>query len=192
MTQITFEAIARRLAQRTPARISETGTKEAAVSLVLVPGESTGAEILFIKRAEVPGDPWSGQMALPGGRRQSEDPDLLATAAREAREEIGVDLSRKMLLGELDDFAPRSPLLPRIVVRPYVFALNTRPRVTLSPEATLHLWVSLEQLRRAAGEAEVIVRSERRVVPSFRLGPHIVWGLTERIISPFLELALRP
>ena len=67
---------------------------EAAVALILLPTSDGDLEALFIKRAEVEGDPWSGQMAFPGGRRDPVDDDLLATAARATLEETGIDLAR--------------------------------------------------------------------------------------------------
>src|SRR5262249_61528888 len=64
---------------------------QAAVSLILSEAQGS-AQALIIKRAERPGDHWSGHLALPGGRAQDEDADLIATAARETYEEVGIDL----------------------------------------------------------------------------------------------------
>jgi hypothetical protein len=50
-------------------------------------------ELLFIKRAARIGDKWNGHVALPGGKRDPEDRDDEVTAAREAMEEVGIDLS---------------------------------------------------------------------------------------------------
>lgn len=49
-------------------------------------------ELLFIKRAAREGDKWNGHVALPGGKRDPEDADDEVTAAREALEEVGIDL----------------------------------------------------------------------------------------------------
>ncbi|MEP6687797.1 MAG: NUDIX domain-containing protein, partial [Gemmatimonadales bacterium] len=88
--------------------------------MVLVPSPDA---VLLIRRADRAGDPWSGHMALPGGRREETDPDLVATAVRETFEEVGLSLAPADLLGSLDDVVPRTPVLPPIAVRPYVFAL---------------------------------------------------------------------
>ena len=53
------------------------------------------AEVLFIKRASKKRDPWSGDIALPGGRRDPEDIDDHAAAIRETREEVGLDISKE-------------------------------------------------------------------------------------------------
>src|SRR6478752_6570976 len=70
----------------------------AAVAAVLVPSPDA---VLLIRRAERAGDPWSGHMALPGGRREPEDADLVETARRETFEEVGLQLARSDLLGGL-------------------------------------------------------------------------------------------
>src|SRR5258705_6854336 len=105
----------------------------AAVAVILHDGDD-GIEALFIHRAIRAGDTWSGQIAFPGGRRDPGDVDLLDTAIRETHEEVGVDLTSAERLGTLDDLYPRTPVLPPVVVRPFVFALTSRPPMVLNPE----------------------------------------------------------
>jgi 8-oxo-dGTP pyrophosphatase MutT (NUDIX family) len=187
VTAITLERVRERLSRRRPSRSEEPGAIPAAVALLLAPAASGGVDLLLIKRAEHPGDPWSGQMALPGGRRDPGDFDLLATVIRETLEEVGVRLDPGWLLGELDDLRPRTPTLPPVSVRPFVFGLANRPTIRPSSEVALSVWVSLDEL--AAGdtrtEAPVLGRGN---FPAYRVGEHVVWGMTERIISPFIEL----
>lgn len=163
--------------------------REAAVAVTLAPDAAGRPTVLLIKRAEHPDDPWSGQIALPGGRRDRADADLRDTAIRETQEETGVRLAPRALLGELDDLRPVSPHLPPIVVRPFVFGLSHQPVVHPSGEVALHLWVPLEDLAGQRTEEEVQVRGLRLVMPGYRIGPHFLWGMTERIVTPFLTLA---
>ncbi|MFC1500453.1 NUDIX hydrolase, partial [Candidatus Zixiibacteriota bacterium] len=88
------------LSRYQPRRADPDGRIQAAVALVLVPA-GEGLEMLLIKRTERDDDPWSGQMAMPGGRRDAEDDDLCQTAIRETREETAVDLGCAELIGEL-------------------------------------------------------------------------------------------
>lgn len=162
--------------------------REAAVALVLAPLDGDVA-LLFIKRAERPRDPWSGQIALPGGRRDGQDPDLLATAIRETDEETGIALAAGHQIGELDDLSPVSPHLPPLIVRPFVFAVPAVQPVRPSAEVADHLWVPLPQLKDQLREERVTVRDRTLVVPGYRIGPHFIWGMTERIVTPFLHLA---
>src|SRR6185436_21144367 len=93
--------------QRLPAESASPAGDQAAVAVILIGSEATSTlELLLIQRSERAGDPWSGHMALPGGRRDARDIDLRATAMRETREEIGVELSTARLLGRLDDLRP--------------------------------------------------------------------------------------
>ena len=191
VTGITLAQVADRLARRSPERREDADSIQAAVALVLAPGNSSRLALLLIKRAEHPGDPWSGQMALPGGRRDSGDQDLLATVARETREEVGVALPSDRLLGELDDLHPRTPLLPPVVVRPFVFGLSHRPPIRASREVALHLWVLLDELASGRTRTEIAIPGRDHRYPAYQVGAHVVWGMTERIITPFIELLKR-
>lgn len=180
-----------RLAQRLAAHRPVTGGDDpaliwAAVSVVLVPSPDA---VLVIRRAERPGDPWSGHMALPGGRREPGDSDLLATAVRETLEEVGLRLERHQLLGSLDDVVPRIAVLPPIAVRPFVFSLPDRPPLTPNPEVADVRWVPLDHLLdpETYHSARLDVRGAPREVPAYRLEETIVWGMTERILTGLLE-----
>jgi 8-oxo-dGTP pyrophosphatase MutT (NUDIX family) len=133
---------------------------------------------------------WSGHLAFPGGRASPEDPDLLVTAIRETREEVGLSLEPSDQVGQLDDLAPGSPVLPPILVRPFVFLIPER--VTLSPnrEVAAAFWVSLANLTRP----DVLRPTEHRRhgtlvrMAGYHIEQGVIWGLTERVLTPFLEL----
>jgi len=181
------EALAHHIGQ--PVEAPEA--KPAAVALMLLersPGG--GLETLFIKRAERAGDPWSRQVALPGGRREPSDVDLFVTAVRETREETGIDLSGAERLGVLDDLYPRTPTLPPVLVRPFVFALSTTPAILTNAEVEHAFWVPLNRLVTPGVRRDVtlLVGGVERVFPAYDLGDEVIWGMTERILTPFLEL----
>jgi 8-oxo-dGTP pyrophosphatase MutT (NUDIX family) len=155
---------------------------------VVLAAAATDFDILFIKRAEYPGDPWSGHLALPGGRRHAGDPDLQTTAIRETREEVGFVLLPEALLGQLDDLSPVSPHLPQIVVRPFVFGLPAQPPIIPSEEVALHVWVRRDALVAARTTEVLTLLGHAQEVRGYRIGPHFIWGMTERIILSFLEL----
>ncbi len=114
-----------------PAVLADVGdAREAAVAAILGPGRD-GPDVWFIQRAVHPRDPWSGQVAFPGGRVEPADADGRAAALRETLEEIGVDLSRGESLGALDDLAAVRDG-PRIVVHPYVFGLHEPQELRLN------------------------------------------------------------
>jgi 8-oxo-dGTP pyrophosphatase MutT (NUDIX family) len=160
---------------------------EAAVALLIHTGDD-GLETLFIKRAMREGDPWSGQIALPGGKRDAHEESLVRTAVRETREEIGVDLDTiGTLLGELDELRPRTPMLPPIVVRPYVFAVRERPALALNAEVAEAFWVPLREVFDPERRQEITIsfpgiHAKRSAIG---LGEHMIWGMTEHILRTF-------
>ena len=184
----TTEEIREALARHTPALVArEPGHAEAAVALVLA-GEGSELSLCAIRRAEHPLDPWSGHMALPGGRSEPGDADLVETAVRETFEEVGLPLARADLLGGLDDVVPRTPVLPPIAVRPFVFGLAARPVLTPNPEVAGVRWVHLDHLLHPETyhSARLEIRGEPRDFPAYRVDESIVWGMTERILTGLL------
>jgi 8-oxo-dGTP pyrophosphatase MutT (NUDIX family) len=127
-------------------------------------------------------------MAFPGGRQEPGDPDLASTAMREVAEEVGVALPAEHLVGRLADVVPRTPVLPPIAVRPFVFLLPTRPLPTLNSEVASAHWVAVEDLMKPG--AHHLVRLElagqSREVLAYQLEDGIVWGMTERILTDLL------
>lgn len=164
-------------------------TRWAAIALVLRPGATGAPELLMIKRAEMERDPWSGHVACPGGRQEPGDADLAQTAMRETWEETGVDLARVgRVLGTLDDISPRTPLLPPIVIRPFVVAVPSSVEIVQSGEVAEAFWVPLAALRERAawGISTIQVRGENREESTFTHGEYRVWGLTERVLRQLL------
>lgn len=164
----------------------EDARGRAAVAAILRPSEEA-PEILFIKRAEKPQDPWSGHMAFPGGRQEPGDPSLVDTAMRETVEEIGLDLRlHGELLGRLDDVqAIARGKRTGLVIAPYVFAL--REAVDLYPNHEvdeLH-WASLGPLLRGDVDAHLDYPWQGTILqmPGYRVGERIVWGLTYQMLQ---------
>lgn len=147
-------------------------------------------ELLFIKRAEVAHDPWSGHVAFPGGRREPIDATLEATAVRETFEELALDLRAGRLLGRLDDIAPRSRSLPPVIVRPFVALVADDVQFVHSREVAAAFWVPLAELQRHDARAEhpVLVNGVSARFPGYRVDEYVVWGLTERIVRQLLSL----
>src|SRR5438309_8055794 len=112
---------------------AELKAKPAAAVMIIVRDGPRGLEVLLGERTKREGDPWSGQIGLPGGRHRAEDPTMLATAVRETNEEVGIDLEgRAEILGHMPPRAPGNK--PEVLVVPYV-ALATEPiEATPGPE----------------------------------------------------------
>ena len=178
-------------AHKSVAAAKEEGGRRAAVALIFRAGEGGAPELLFIKRADYPADPWSGQVAFPGGREEAGDANLADTALRETREETGIDLRNDgTVIGTLDDLRPQTAGLPAIIVRPYVVLLNRADSLLLSDEVALAFWVPLEALRRADSwrDTSVFARGIQLSARAFHHEGHVIWGMTERILAQLLAL----
>ena len=154
--------------------------------------EQATPQLLMIKRATFEGDPWSGHVALPGGRREPADTSLERTVVRETWEETAIDLERDgRLLGCLDELAPRTPVLPPIIITPFVGLVRADVDIVASPEVAEWFWVDVAALRDPEVSREVVLElaTGPRAVMSFQHGAHTIWGLTERILRQFLSLA---
>lgn len=173
------------------AGVAVPGVLETSVSVMLAPGNN-GLDLLLIRRAEREGDPWSGHIGLPGGRREPGDANLLATALRETREEIGVSLALDDLLGTLEDLRPSTPTLPQLIIRPFVFGLGERPDAGVSAEVAESFWVPLDSLAPCDGRTLISLKGQKMEVPCFKVAglPNglVVWGLTYRILRGLLPL----
>jgi 8-oxo-dGTP pyrophosphatase MutT (NUDIX family) len=169
----------------------EEGVRRAAVALIIRAGEDGAPELLFIKRAEYPADPWSGQIAFPGGREESVDPTLTDTAIRETREETGIDLVRDgTVIGTLDDLRPQAVRLPAVIVRPYVVLLNRFEPLLLSDEVALAFWIPLAAFKDAPSwrDTQVFARGVQLNARAFHHQGQVIWGMTERILAQLLAL----
>jgi 8-oxo-dGTP pyrophosphatase MutT (NUDIX family) len=158
----------------------------AAVAAVLRPGPS-GSEILLIERAEHEGDPWSGHLAFPGGKREPLDPSLLFTSIREAEEEVGLMLDATLLLARLKDVRARAS---GYKVAQFVFAI-AEPTVFLSPNVEVKgtLWVPLQQIADGHGKETITLGGDTLELPCVRLGEHALWGMTLRMVMQVIAVA---
>ncbi len=154
-------------------------SKKAAVAVVL--RELNELEILLVKRKERPQDPWSGQVALPGGLRKKSE-SFLQTAIRETKEETGISLSSKEVIGSLEPTCPKND--PEMEVVPFVFFLSKDVQFKPGYEIEFCKWISLQRLMSNRVKIEL---SDGRRVPACTFEDLIVWGMTYRILLDLLE-----
>ncbi|HJL16296.1 MAG TPA: CoA pyrophosphatase [Sandaracinaceae bacterium LLY-WYZ-13_1] len=162
----------------------------AAVATVLRE-RARGPEVLLIRRAEHPGDPWSGHMAFPGGRRDPGDPSLDHTAVRETHEELGLHLpSVGGLVGRLDDVPTHKTGL---VVRPFVWVVDSTPALRPNYEVDEVHWVALASLMSGERDTtfELEWKGQRHRFPGYEVADRIVWGLTYRMLRILFEVLER-
>jgi len=162
------------------------GTVRVASVAIILDGRED-PKTLLIKRANRPGDPWSGQVAFPGGKAQNKDKTVRETATREAREEVGLDLDRDGdFLGYFESFRTHTGTMD---VVPSVFLLRNLGEVRPNGEVSSYRWAPLREL--FSPEARTVYTlsfwNETQDMPAYRVGDYIVWGLTHRILSSLIE-----
>lgn len=188
--QLSIDVIEDRLDIHSAVELSpHTFSRHAAVAVILRETRDCEVDILFIRRSERDGDPWSGQMAFPGGHLEATDASLKIAAIRETSEEIGIDLHAAKYLGALDhqNANPRGRKL-NMLIAPHVFVLEHAQNPTLNYEVAETVWTPLKpiftgdnhttQKRTLGGEATPF--------EGYRIqGEHFVWGLTYRMLHSF-------
>lgn len=163
-----------------------------AVALIEGYDEAGEPALLFIQRARREGDPWSGDMAFPGGKMQVGDGEPRQTAIREAREETGLDLSQHgRLIVRMSDRLTRQHARWRpMVVTPYLFTWFGSLDVSLNHEVQTAIWIP----RRALASSEY--RSVRPFstplgrlqLPCCRYQGYCIWGLSFSLVKAYLRL----
>jgi 8-oxo-dGTP pyrophosphatase MutT (NUDIX family) len=150
-------------------------------------------ELLFIKRAINPLDNWSGQIAFPGGKRDPDDPTLLATCLREVHEEVALKLSTEDLVGSLNDLQARKKGHPlEFYVQPFVFFVERRPAIyARASEVADVLWVPLLHLQDKSNHTHYVFERDgmNLSLPAIRLpSGDILWGLSHMMVTNFLDV----
>jgi 8-oxo-dGTP pyrophosphatase MutT (NUDIX family) len=193
----TIDDIRRCFGTHTPRILTDERSQKAAVAVVLREGEDRRPEVLFIKRADRPADPWSGHMAFPGGRVDLADATIRSAAERETLEEVGLSLDAAEKLGRLDDLqglrdGGRSA---GIVISAFVYHHRSPGPLRISDEVEEAFWVSLstlsDPLRRVEYSHPLVGAT---TYPGILVGDpdrHVVWGLTYRFVESFLAVTSR-
>lgn len=171
------------IASRLQPLTSKSPAEEESAAVIILLVESDD-QVLLVERKERIGDPWSGQMAFPGGHFQIADKTLMQTALREAKEEVGVDLKGR-LIGRLADVVPRNR--PGLLVAPFVSLWYEKPKIQLSKdELENHFWIRLDELAESYHPRQI--PPLKREMESYLCHGHVVWGLTARILEMLFEL----
>lgn len=177
-----FSAIVRKLDSREP---PSGQMRRAGVSMILKDREDPS--VLLIRRADLERDPWSGQVAFPGGKAQDGDTTLKDTAIRETKEEVGIDLGTQAeFLGYFTPFRTHTGTMD---VVPSVFLLKDEAEVRPNEEVASCRWVKLGRLvsEGARSTYRLEFGGQAREMPAMLVDDYVVWGLTHRIISTLLE-----
>jgi 8-oxo-dGTP pyrophosphatase MutT (NUDIX family) len=193
---VKIELVRQKLSSHTPTRVGTSANPQAAVAVVLREGVD-GSEVLFIERAVREGDPWSGHMAFPGGRREPADDTAETVARRETLEEVGLELGGAEYLGRLDDLMGNPRISSNLVISAHAFHIEQLPSLVLDPaEVQDVLWFPLASLHDESRWVEHAIPERPGMnFPGVLVGEserHVVWGLTYRFLDHFLDILEHP
>jgi 8-oxo-dGTP pyrophosphatase MutT (NUDIX family) len=163
----------------------QTGLRFASVALIV--RDRRLPSVLLIKRAKRAGDPWSGQVAFPGGKMQEGDTTARDTAVRETMEEVGIDLKRSSEFLGYGGVATTHTGTMDVV--PAVFELKESVEVRPNGEVASYRWVELDELLSPSARSTYVLDRDGSTfeMPAYQVGDFVVWGLTYRILSTCLD-----
>lgn len=168
-------------------RSSDSDQVEAVVAILLWDEPGQGLQTVLVQRAEREGDPWSGQIGLPGGRVKQKVESPRAALHREVEEEVGIKLEEVGVeLGNLSVGHPMRRIEMR--VQPWVYGLRTKPRVSIGSEVADSFWVNLLELSSKKKMSDITIRNQPWSVESYFVDGRVVWGFTYRVLTELLSI----
>lgn len=178
--------------QHKPAKF-KASSRQASVAMILS-GREKDLEVCFIRRAERAGDPWSGQVAFPGGKADSSDRDAHSVAERETHEEVGLKLTASHRVGPLPT---RQVATRNLVLSPFIYHIGSDEKNTVfarEPDEVAHVfWVPMSHLfkQSSATELEYPIGGSGMTFPGIRYQEDVIWGLTLNVLDSFAQIMQR-
>ncbi|MCS7110236.1 MAG: CoA pyrophosphatase [Candidatus Caldarchaeum sp.] len=166
----------------TPTAEVEPGPGTAAVAVVA----AEGFRVLVVKRVVRSDDPWSGQIAFPGGRWKPSDTSLFETALRELEEETGVHRDFVKAIGPMQSISPAN--MPTLKVQPFLFTLQKKADPRPGPEVQKVFWLPLKGLEKKTFTVYSSYLRREVTTSGYDYGGEVVWGMTARVIERFEEM----
>ncbi len=178
-----LEQLIDRMRRSRPAPMDQV-LAEASV-LVPVTKDRHEPEIILTRRA-LTMNSHAGEVAFPGGKKDDTDVDLLATALRESEEEIGLARNAVQIVGQLAQLRSRAG----IKVTPWVGLVAPDVALTANPQELDTIFrVPLRFFLENPPQNDHLVRwmGNEFLMPTWRHGEHVIWGLTAYIIVDLLN-----
>ncbi|HEV3002141.1 MAG TPA: CoA pyrophosphatase [Solirubrobacteraceae bacterium] len=173
----------RLLDPREASQLDVHGRTDAAVLVPLFVQDGEPHVVFTRRREDLRRHP--GEISFPGGREDADDADLLATALREAEEEIGLRRDAVEVVGALQ---PTPTIATNYAVYPFVGLIEPGMEWTLSPrEVAEVLELSLRDLRDGYGRRRLVRRGVPFRTDVYVVGDHLIWGATARILGDLLD-----
>jgi 8-oxo-dGTP pyrophosphatase MutT (NUDIX family) len=159
------------------------GRTDAGVLVPLYVDDGSLRAVFTKRRDDLPHH--AGEISFPGGRYEEGEADLMATALREAEEEIGLARSAVEILGALQ---PTPTIATGYAIYPFVGLIQLGMTWTPSArEVAEVLELSLKELRDGYQRRRLIRRGLPIRTDTYVVGDHLIWGATARILSDLFD-----
>ncbi len=152
--------------------------RKSAVMILLFVREGR-LKTIMIERTDI--GKHAGQISFPGGKSEPTDVDSVATAIRETMEEIGIQVQREAVIGELPSV--KVPVSSFEIFPVVAFVDGVGDFKTSECEVKKVLEVDLKDMQNSFGSRSVTVAGKQYEVPSFLCGDSVVWGATSMIVA---------
>jgi 8-oxo-dGTP pyrophosphatase MutT (NUDIX family) len=168
---------------QTAAALEVAATLRSAVLLTLAERDGDLSILFTRRRDDLRRHP--GEISLPGGRIEPGDANLLATALREAEEEVGLPATAVQVLGAL---APTPTIATGFAIYPFVAAVAPDTEWTADPAEVAELIeLPLRALRAGYGRRRLTRRGLPIRTDTYLVGDTLIWGATARILADLFE-----
>ena len=127
----------------------------------------------------------AGEISFPGGTWKKDDSDLLATALRETREEIDLDMRREQVIGQL---GPVTTLNSGFTITPFVAIMPEIPKLTPNSEIEEILHIPMFSLLNTIADDMDPSHKSIQEMYTFRYHNKMIWGASARILKQIINL----
>jgi 8-oxo-dGTP pyrophosphatase MutT (NUDIX family) len=126
----------------------------------------------------------AGEISFPGGKYEKDDSDLLDTAIRETREEIGLEISRYQVIGQLESVVT---LNSRFKIMPFVCIIDKVSDLLANSEVEEIFHIPLTSFLSTIKEESIRINDMTEKMYTFDYKGKIVWGASARILKQIDE-----
>jgi len=160
-----------------PPSLSELDENELASVLIIIYGKEP--TILMTEKAQTL-KVHAGEIAFPGGKWCVKDKDLLETAIRETKEELHLEVSKDLVVGQLDSVVT---LNSKYRITPFIAILDTVPSLIANSEVESILHIPLAHFLNTMDEDDLPEHRSIMEMYTFTFENHHVWGASARMLK---------
>ncbi|MGC1709023.1 MAG: CoA pyrophosphatase [Nitrosotalea sp.] len=174
---LELEKIKNALSSSISAQVQGKQNTKLAAVLIVIHGQEPS--VIMTERPKTM-DYHAGEISFPGGRWEPDDADLLATAIRETREEIGVEIHNNQVIGQLK---PVTTLNSGFTIAPFITILEKIPLIMTTTEIESILQIHLIPLLKTMDKDKDPAHKSIQEMYTFKFQNHLIWGASARMLN---------